>query len=214
MQRIQRPEALETDLVLEFTVTSRGWATPHQLWAVGTHGLSRAVIHLVLSCESLGRSLSLLHSLLMEEDLRSPAHRLTCLGDICSETQWKEGSEWEGHPGSWGRAVQGGSRCHGPEKGASREEQGRCGEPGEGHPYLGARDEQGLVKCWGMAPVGLCWVKHGQRESHDCRMSWNQGLEEVGCIPGRPGRGCPQATLMCGRQGCGYSGWHLAIWGT
>ena len=60
-------------------------------------------------------------------------------------------------------------------------------EPGEEHPHRGARDEQevGLAKCWGMAPVGLCWVKNGQREGHDCRMSWNQGLEEVGCIPGR-----------------------------
>ena len=64
MERILRPEALEIDMVLEYTISSRGWATPHQLWAVGTHRLARADMHLVLSCESLGRSLSLSHSLL------------------------------------------------------------------------------------------------------------------------------------------------------
>lgn len=54
-------------------------------------------------------------------------------------------------------------------------------EQGEEHPHCGAWDEQviGLVKCCGMALVGLCWVKNGQRESHDCRMSWNQGVERV-----------------------------------
>lgn len=94
--------------------------------------------------------------------LRSPAHRLTCQGDICSKTQWKKHQTWAGHPGSWGRAVQGAAGVKAPEKGASQEEQGHCGEGNEQHPPRGVGDEQeaGFIKCW-MGLVG--WVKNGQR---------------------------------------------------
>lgn len=112
MARILRPEALETDMVLEYTTSSRGWATPHQLWAAGTHRLTRADMHLALSCESLGGPFPS-HILFYKMVLRSSAHRLTCQG---SETQWKEGPDMGGTSWELGKGCAGGQQVSRPQR--------------------------------------------------------------------------------------------------